>query len=126
MKPWKLAEKEVAKYFGGTRRVRVGYNESIGDIIHPKYSIEVKYGKQIPAYLRVNNPTLLTVDGAEYWLEPTKCKGVGIDWVSTKSAKFLERAFEQAERYNPTLEPLVCVKAKGMCGFVVVVRSKMV
>ncbi len=45
---WRAFEKECADYFGGIRRVRVNYGESIGDIIHPLYSIEVKYGLQCP------------------------------------------------------------------------------
>ena len=61
-KAWKDAEREVAAFFGGQRRIRVRYDEEIGDIIHPTYSIEVKYGGQIPAYLKVTAPTILKVE----------------------------------------------------------------
>ena len=45
---WKDFELEVSKAYGGMRRVRINYGERGSDIIHDKYSIEVKYGWQVP------------------------------------------------------------------------------
>jgi len=129
MKPWKAAEKEVAEYFGGLRRVRIRYDESIGDIIHPKYSIEVKWGKQVPCYLRVIEPTILEVGERrqgtklmrEYYLRPSGyiVRHAWAQRVKRKSAKFLVDAINQALRYDPSKIALVCVKSRGMRGFVI-------
>lgn len=126
---WKAAEKEVAEYFGGHRRLRVQYDERIGDIIHPTLSIEVKYGKCIPKYLQINNSTTLCVGTAVYLLtlstQEDILKTAGIYEVKKKKqVVFLEQAFNQAQSYNPTLEPVVCVKAAGMTGFIIVKRLK--
>jgi hypothetical protein len=86
---WKMFELEVAKAYGGMRRVRINYGERGSDIIHDKYSIECKYGWQIP-------------DKA---LEGKRCK-------------FLDKAFQQAHAYNPTLIPVICLKRPRMAGFV--------
>lgn len=125
-KPWKSAEKEVAKCLGGMRRVRISYSETIGDIIHDKYSIEVKYGKQVPKYLRVKDYTVLIHDGMRYDLTPigVPCSG-DVTYHRPKSITFLHRAFAQAVRYNPTKQPVVCVKAPRMHGFVMVTREKL-
>jgi len=132
---WKEAEREVADFFGGTRRVRISYSEEIGDIIHPRLSIEVKYGKCIPKYLRVKDPTVLsTGDDKLYYLIPSmeldrlgiiepscnKLAGLAYRIMQKKKCVFLDKAMKQATRYNPTLIPLVCVKAKGMKGFVAI------
>lgn len=92
-KAWKDFEREVAEYFCGVRRVRISYSERGSDIIHPYYSIECKYGKQIPAKA----------------LEGKRCR-------------FLDKAFEQARSYNPTLIPMVCLKRPSMRGFISVLN----
>lgn len=94
MKAWKMAEKEIAEYFGGIRRSRVSYSEVAGDVIHPTYSIEVKYGKQIP-------------DKA----------------IWGKRCKFLDNAFKQARKYDPNKYPIVALKKPGMRGFVYVIDT---
>ena len=128
---WKDAEKEVAKYFKGLRRIRVCYDEAIGDVIHPHFSLEVKYGKQIPKYLDVEFPTQLKVCSRKHrwcrlvpssWLavngKRIRCRTLFWDANVIKKAKFLENAIKQAKRYNPTLRPVVCVKPKRRRGFV--------
>lgn len=85
---WKDFEREVAEYFGGVRRIRIDYGESIGDIIHPTLSIECKYGLQCPK--------------------------------KQKGSKFLDNAFEQARRYDPTKVPMVCMKRPRQVGFTIV------
>ena len=85
---WKNAEREVSRYFGGIRRVRISYGESGSDIIHPLYSIEVKYGKQIPAKAMLGE----------------RCA-------------FLDNAWVQARNYNPTLVPIVALKKPRQRGF---------
>ena len=129
-KAWKRAEKEVAKFFGGLRRVRINYSESIGDIIHSYYTIEVKWGKQIPKYLAVKRPIILTVGSKPYKVVPSeylrldkkRLATTNVYWMcrKLKKAEFLTKAVEQARRYNPTLRPLVCVKPKRRRGFVCV------
>ena len=143
---WKAAEREVAKFFGGRRRVRVSYDESIGDIIHYRLSIEVKYGKQIPKYLipPQGYPTVLCVGAARYRMAHSSCiipdlnhrlgrrrrrhafQVNALVWGTRRirRAKFLKDAMEQARSYNPTLKPLVCVKAKRMRGFVAIWRVR--
>jgi len=115
---WKQFEKEVAKYFGGMRRVRINYAESIGDIVHPRYSIECKYGKQVPRYMCVTKPTLLN---KRWVLYPSGWPDVSLQFESLarKECKFLELGMNQAKRYDPTKEPILCVKGKGMHGFVI-------
>jgi len=88
---WKQAELEVARYFCGMRRVRISYAERGSDIIHSLYSIEVKYGKQIPKKALLG-----------------------------KCCKFLDYAFAQAISYNPTLVPIVALKTPQMRGFIIV------
>lgn len=129
-KAWKNAEKEVAKFFGGKRRIRVSYSEKIGDVIHPHYSLEVKYGKQIPKYLVPVVPTLLN---DKYWICPSQLLIVHDDvmkvnttcWVckKQKTVNFLEDSLDQAERYNPTMRPIVCVKPKNYRGFIAIWRA---
>ena len=118
---WKAAEKEIAEALGGKRRMRVSYSESIGDIIHPKYSIEVKYGKQIPKILRVRHPMVLQLGLSRYTLEPSYnglCHCWSYKKIGRNSLKFLEKAFDQAKRYNPTKKPLVCLKPPNYKGFI--------
>ena len=134
-KAWKEFEKETAEFFGGLRRIRVSYDESVGDVIHPTYSIECKYGKQIPKYLQVDEPTKFVV-GREYFRIYRVCPSeilhvengtLGFNYCPLKwkmkrkpTAQFLCDAMEQAKDYNPTLKPLVCVKPKHWRGFVVI------
>ena len=121
MTSWKLAEKEVARYFGGTRRVRIMYSEEIGDIIHPEYSIEVKYGKQVPEYCMTDD--WLSLNG--YQLYPSRLgKSKGVIKSKRKSTKFLDDAMAQAERYDLSKEPIVCLKSKGMRGFIICRRTQ--
>jgi hypothetical protein len=125
MKAWKQAEKEVAKWLGGFRRVRVGYGERIGDIGHPYHTVEVKWGKQIPKVCRVKHPTLLITSKASWLLTPSSWTYAYIMRpvrVKRKRCKFLEDAFEQALRYDPDKVPLVGLKPKGYRGFVMVQR----
>lgn len=132
---WKSAEKEVAEYFGGVRRVRVSYSESVGDVIHPEYSIEVKYGKQVPKYMVPQWPVVLTVDGVKYvtmpsgmFLQHTIRKTLEPMWCALitreVSGEFLTQAFEQAERYYPDKRPIVCCKRPRQRGFNVIWRWK--
>ena len=132
MAQWKAAEKEVAAFFNGTRRVRVSYSDKIGDIIHPTLSIEVKYGKQIPKYLMPDKPTQLVTPGGRYVVFHSETfralGGSGVDprpkIFKSTLGKFLEDAMSQARRYNPTLVPVVCVKGRSKRGFWIVLESR--
>ena len=126
-KAWKAFEQEVADFFGGTRRVRINYSESIGDIIHPNYSIECKYGGQVPLYLCPKAIVRLTSGGTKYWVVPSDklysqiCQFSPLgEFVINRYKRvilFLDRAMNQARRYNPTLKSVVCVKKKNQRGF---------
>ena len=45
-------ERQVAKKLGGVRHVRTSYYESAPDVDHPQFSIECKYRKKLPAWLK--------------------------------------------------------------------------
>lgn len=130
MKAWKRAEKEVAEFFGGLRRIRIRYDESIGDVIHPTYSIEVKYGNQVPKCLTPRIPTELRMGRKKYRLVPSKFCEVSKNllfyktlwWVKKKTKKiiFLEDAMSQARKYQKKLKPLVCVKPRRRHGFIII------
>lgn len=126
MKAWKSFEKQVAEKFGGIRRIRVSYNESVGDVIHDKYSIECKYGKQIPKYCNVKHPTLLYTKNHQYELVPDDMypnNFIVYDRIDKNiDAQFLEEAFEQARQYDETKEAIVCVKPRSKKGFIIIKR----
>lgn len=130
MKPWKLAEKQVAKVLGGLRRHRVSYSESIEDVLHPYYSVEVKYGKQVPKCCRVKKPTviksgrrwfLLIPDG--FWKSETSSE---VQWIHlggpmvNKRVKFLEKAMDQAASYSEDKIPIVGLKPRRCRGVIIV------
>ena len=135
---WKELEKKVAEFFGGLRVVRIAYNEVAGDVIHPLYSIECKYGKQVPKYLSPSIPTELTVGQGRSRkryriIHSSRCEMDGkllyyktLGWAQhkRKTCQFLKDAMEQAKRYNPTLTPLVCVKAPRRHGFMCIWEVK--
>ena len=51
MASWKNLEREVAKKMGGKRHCRMGdFSESAPDVHHPLFSIECKYGHQVPKF----------------------------------------------------------------------------
>ena len=127
MKPWKMLEKKVAKELGGLRRIRVSYSESIGDVLHKKYSIECKYGKQVPAYCNVSYPTYLYTKGHRYLLTPSDYIGRPVLCFDREDrnirGEFLEKAFRQARQYAPKKQPIVCVKPRYRRGFVMIERD---
>lgn len=135
-KAWKLAEKEVSTALGGQRRVRIDYSESVEDVIHPRFAIEVKYGKQVPKYCCVAEPVILydTKVGLvcdAYVLFPSKdigwmLKGVkpNSEFMKSRSCRcgFIEAGIAQARAYNKDKVPVLCVKAKNMRNFVLVMQ----
>jgi hypothetical protein len=91
----------------------------VGDIIHPTLSIEVKWGKQVPAAFKVANPTLV---GGLYFVTPFKCRFsqmVILRGVKKKS-KFLEACLKQASDYSPLKIPVVALKPRGYKGIILV------
>ena len=124
MKNWKSAEKEVAEKLGGRRRVRASYSDSIEDVWHPTLAVEVKYGGQIPKYCRVDVPTC----NGEYVLIPSRVWAWNLNsWqfakANIKRDTFIIGGLAQAYSYNPKKTPVLCVKARGMRGFVVILRN---
>lgn len=122
MKAWKMAEKEVAEAIGGVRRIRINYSESVEDVIHPWYGVEVKYGKQVPKWVEnIEDPIVLNnvlvlfrvVSNWGEWREPTT------DVCRSKVA-FLVDGISQAKSYNMDKDPLLCMKRPRMRGFVAV------
>ena len=124
---WKSAEKEVAEFFGVKRRIRVSYDESVGDTTaHPVFSIEIKYGGQVPKYLSHKTPKIIIYGDrvfkscpSEYW-DDFEWREAG--FVIRKDIKFLSDALDQAKTYNPTKIPLVCVKPRNRKGFIIIVE----
>ena len=97
------------------------YSEVSGDIAHNKYSIECKYGNQIPGYLAsISKPTSMGVDYVAY---PFGDLGTQIKEGRQGRFKFLKDGIRQAESYN-ALIPVLCVKRPNQRGFVVAVRLK--
>ena len=120
---WRATEKEVAEFFGGKRRVRVNYAESASDVIHHKYTFEVKYGKQIPKCLAVDMPTIFISKGKRYWASTSLCL-LPLAWYKKKKRiKFLDDAMEQARGYRGDRIPVVCLKPVRFRGFVFITES---
>jgi len=131
-KPWKSAEKQAAKILGGQRRTRVTYSESCEDVHHMVFAIEVKYGKQIPKFVRsVGNNLVIYGDIALFPLgaiSSMSLKSLPIKKEKrTKGLGFLLRGLEQALSYSPNRVPLLCLKPDGYRGMVgcMYVRSMM-
>lgn len=125
MQAWKRTEKAVAEALGGVRRVRVSYSESVGDIVHPHYSIEVKYGKQVPKYCIVKKPTMLKCEDRNYKLMPSKFMNDTFhvyDYEECARDKFLADCFWQARQYSDKT-PLVCMKPPRYHGFIIITES---
>ena len=120
---WKNAEREIAKYFGGMRRSRVSYSESVGDIIHSHYSIEVKYGKQVPKYCITDKDTDVWL-GLAYRIWHSQATHKHRRYRTPSSYKFLDEAFCQAEGYDKTKKAVVCLKPKNFKGFIIVERRE--
>ena len=120
-KAWKAHELATAKHFGGKRRVRINYGESIGDIAHDKYQIECKYGGQCPKLIEVDVPTLVN---NKYMMIPSSAHTMYPHmWMNKKAkrVKFIDDCFEQCARYSNKL-PILALKRKGMRGFIIVRR----
>lgn len=92
---WKAFEKQAADFFGGLRAVRVDYAESIGDVIHDRLAIECKYGKSLPAYIKVEVLTIYEIGDNLYVACPaSRMEGgryviAGIRYKTLKKAKFI-------------------------------------
>lgn len=129
---WKSAEKEVAEFFGVQRRIRVRYDESIGDTTaHDVYSIEVKYGKQVPKYLCLKWPTIVSANGRHFAVIRSDLWFGGDQLADTLlfevknikgDVKFLTDALDQARSYNPAKVPLACFKPRSCRGFIMAVE----
>jgi hypothetical protein len=119
---WKRAEAQIAKAFSGRRRIRISYSESVEDIIHPHFAIEVKYGKQIPKYCKVKQGVLLN---GEYLLIPSGYIGkptIGFDPVTVGyDLEFLQRGMAQAQSYDEDKLPILGLKPNRWVGFVIVI-----
>lgn len=120
-KAWKDLEREVARTLGGQRRVRVSYSESCCDVIHPLWSIECKYGKQVPSYLVRDLVTIYKVGGKRYVIIPSWCFKEGLSpYVvgrSRRGVEFVVRGIAQARKYDSLKVPLLCVKRPRQRGF---------
>jgi len=117
MSGWKDAERQVAKLLGGKRRVRINYSESCEDVHHAKYSIEVKYGKQIPKWIGkirqpviLNNVLVLFPLASMSFESATEIKRIKI--------KFLLAGMVQAHSYNIGKVPMLCMKPVGYRGII--------
>jgi hypothetical protein len=118
MKAWKMAEKQVACLLGGIRRVRVGYAESVEDVSHDKYAIEVKYGKQIPKWIREIKVPVILNDIFYIFPMPSLVSFGRAETINRKGIKFLIDGLNQARSYNPTKRPLLVMKPPRFRGVV--------
>lgn len=122
-KAWKQAERQVASLIGGLRRSRgADWSESIEDVIHDKFAVEVKYGKQIPKYVQQDRLTVMLGDKSHYvvfTLEQDKRRSEG-RFEYRKSIKFIEHGIRQAMRYDKTGTkiPLLAMKPKRYRGII--------
>ncbi len=117
MSGWKDAERQVAKLLGGRRRVRVNYSESCEDVYHTKYSIEVKYGKQVPKWIgRIKKPIILNGALVLFPLESVSFdQAIEIERVKIR---FLVDGMVQAHSYNIRKTPMLCMKPVGYRGII--------
>lgn len=137
MKAWKELEKEVAHVLGGKRNIRVGYHDRVADIDHPIYSIECKYGKQVPKYLMVDYTCGFVVGTKKshtlYVLIPSHEIEVSdilaismrgfVGLLSKRKAEFIRRGLAQAKGYGGNGIPLLCVKRPYQRGFVAILDA---
>jgi len=104
-KAWKEAEKAVANLLGGVRQVRTSYSDSIEDVYHPYFAIEVKYGLQCPKWIAVKHPT----SNGEYDLIPSALWSWQLinkfEIVCESRDEFLRKGIAQALAYNPDKIP---------------------
>jgi hypothetical protein len=119
---WKNAERSVAKILDGTRRVRINYSESCEDVHHTKYAIEVKYGAQIPLWVRKVKEPILVNDLMVLFPLSSPHSFASRSFSEAKSInkkiKFIIDGMIQASSYNPTKIPLLCLKGPRQIGIV--------
>ncbi len=117
MSGWKDAERQVARILGGKRRIRVNYSESCEDVYHAKYSIEVKYGNQIPKWIeRIRQPVILNKVLVLFSLSSSSFESA-VE-MERKKIKFLVEGMIQAHSYNRRKTPLLCMKPVGHKGII--------
>jgi hypothetical protein len=92
-------------------------------VTHPRYAIEVKYGKQVPKYAGV---TRLTSNG-EYdlipswmWIWGIPAKRFLIQRITRD--QFIVDGLAQAHSYHDKKIPMLCVKPARFHGFVIIMR----
>lgn len=94
MKSWKNLEKTVAKILGGIRHIRVSYSESAPDVEHESLSVECKYRKSVPEYLK----EMIT------YSEAYPCR------LYRKVPKLVLEGLAQASSYDKSKIPLLAVR----------------
>lgn len=117
MSGWKDAERQVAKLLGGRRRIRINYSESCEDVYHPRYSIEVKYGKQVPKWVgKIRRPVIL--NGALVLFPLASGSFESSTEIRRIKIKFLLAGMVQAHSYNIVKVPMLCMKPVGYRGII--------
>ncbi|MDP2942169.1 MAG: hypothetical protein Q8O36_01455 [Candidatus Omnitrophota bacterium] len=120
MSGWKDAERQVARILDGRRRVRINYSESCEDVYHHIYSIEVKYGKQVPKWIgkicRRGRPVILNSVLVLFPLASGSFNSA-IE-VKRVKIKFLVDGMVQAHSYNTRKTPMLCMKPRGYRGII--------
>ena len=119
---WKAAERAVANVLGGTRRVRINYSESCEDVHHTKYAVEVKYGLQVPVWVRkIKEPILVNDLVVLFPLGSFASRSFSEAKSINKKIKFIIDGMIQASSYcrtegGPTKPPLLCMKGPRQRG----------
>ena len=117
MSGWKDAERQVARILGGKRRVRINYSESCEDVHHTKYSIEVKYGKQVPKWIgKIRKPVILNKVLVLFPLSSGSFASA--TEIERVKIRFLVDGMVQAYSYNIRKTPMLCMKPVGYRGII--------
>jgi len=104
--PWKVLERKVAKMLGGQRIAASGNGAIKGDVQHPIYFIECKWGKQIPKWVMKQYQVLKALKIDEIWFTT--------HYLDTAIPKTILKWFDKAKAQAGDKIPLLIMKPKGI------------
>lgn len=119
-KRWKAAEVQVALLLGGVRRIRINYSDSIEDVSHPIYAVEVKQGKQVPVWVaEIREPVILN-DLVVLFPLPSLSSRSFEEAKTMRKPKigFIIDGMCQAYSYCTAKRPILCMKRPRQQGVV--------
>jgi len=104
-KTWKVLERKVAKMLGGQRIAASGTGAIKGDVQHPIYFIECKWGKQIPKWVMREYLFLKDNTVGEIWYSPNYIGNI---------PKTILNWYNKAKEQAGDKQPLLIMKPKGI------------